>query len=80
MVKRGRSWLGVDRRRRRSSKGVDCDILTQDLIGLIKYSYHQGISSFVRSPPVKNSEVKRAWPGAILRWVTNRKVFPGAHE
>jgi hypothetical protein len=25
---------------------VDCDILTQDLIGLIEYSYHQGIPSF----------------------------------
>jgi hypothetical protein len=32
--KRGRSWLGVDDRRgRRSSKGVDCDILAQGLIG-----------------------------------------------
>jgi hypothetical protein len=27
-------------------RGVDCDILTQDLIGLIKYPYHQGIPSF----------------------------------
>jgi hypothetical protein len=26
--------------------GVDCDILTQGLIGLIEYSYHQGIPSF----------------------------------
>jgi hypothetical protein len=26
--------------------GVDCDILTQDLIGLIEYLYHQGVSSF----------------------------------
>jgi hypothetical protein len=25
---------------------VDCDILTQGLIGLIEYSYHQGIPSF----------------------------------
>jgi hypothetical protein len=30
--KRGRSWLGVDRRGRRSSKEVDCDILAQGLI------------------------------------------------
>ena len=30
-----------------------------------------------RSP--KNSEVKRAWPGAIWGWVTG-KSFPGAHE
>jgi hypothetical protein len=27
-------------------RGVDCDILTQHLIGLIEYSYHQGIPSF----------------------------------
>jgi hypothetical protein len=25
---------------------VDCDILTQGLIGLIEYLYHQGIASF----------------------------------
>jgi hypothetical protein len=28
VAKRGGSWIGVDRRGRRSSKGVDCDILT----------------------------------------------------
>jgi hypothetical protein len=27
-------------------RGVDCDILVQSLIGLIEYSYHQGIPSF----------------------------------
>jgi hypothetical protein len=27
-------------------KGVNCDILAQGLIGLIEYSYHQGIPSF----------------------------------
>jgi hypothetical protein len=47
--KRGRSWLGVDRRGRQSSKGVDCDILAQGLIGLIEYSYHQGLSSFLEA-------------------------------
>jgi hypothetical protein len=26
--------------------GVDCDIMTQVLIGFIEYSYHQGIPSF----------------------------------
>jgi hypothetical protein len=46
VAKRGGSWLGVDRRGRRSSKGVDCDILAQGLIGLIEYSYHHDISSF----------------------------------
>jgi hypothetical protein len=28
-------------------RGVDCDILTQGLIILIEYSYHQGIPSFL---------------------------------
>ena len=28
-----------------------------------------------RSP--KNSKVKRAWPGAIWGWVTDREVIPG---
>jgi hypothetical protein len=29
--------------------GVDCDILAQGLIGLIEYSYHQGIHSFPKA-------------------------------
>jgi hypothetical protein len=28
-------------------RGVDCDIQTQGLIGLIEYSYHEGIPSFL---------------------------------
>jgi hypothetical protein len=39
VAKRGGSWFGVDRRRRWSSKGVNCDILVQGLIELIEYSY-----------------------------------------
>jgi hypothetical protein len=35
----GDSWIGVDRRGRRSSKVVDCDILAQGLIELIEYLY-----------------------------------------
>jgi hypothetical protein len=46
MAKRGGSWIEVDRRGRRSSKGVDCDILAQGLIELIEYLYKQGASSF----------------------------------
>jgi hypothetical protein len=30
-------------------RGVDCDILTQDLIVLIEYSYHQDIPSFLEA-------------------------------
>jgi hypothetical protein len=54
VAKWGDSWIGVDRRGRLSSKGVDCDILAlvdgdilaQGLIELIVYSYQQGASSF----------------------------------
>jgi hypothetical protein len=28
----------------------------------------------------KNLYVKRAWPRAILGWVTDREVFSGEHE
>jgi hypothetical protein len=35
---------------------------------------------FSGSPYAKNSGVKRAWPGAILGWVTNPEVFPGVRE
>jgi hypothetical protein len=35
---------------------------------------------FSGSPPAKNYGVKRAWPGAILGWVTDREVFPGAQS
>jgi hypothetical protein len=38
VAKRGHSWLEIDRRGRQSSKGVNCDILAQDLIELIEYS------------------------------------------
>jgi hypothetical protein len=30
-------------------RGVDCDILTQGLIGLIEYSYHHSIPSFLEA-------------------------------
>jgi hypothetical protein len=46
VAKGGRSFLGIDRRGHRSSKGVDWDILAQGLIGFIEYLYHQGIPSF----------------------------------
>jgi hypothetical protein len=35
---------------------------------------------FSGSPPANNSVVKRAWPGAISGWVTDREVFPGAQS
>jgi hypothetical protein len=57
--KRGRSWLGVDRRGRRSSKEVDCDILAQGLIGLIEYSSSR-YTFFSESSSAKDYRVKRA--------------------
>jgi hypothetical protein len=30
-------------------RGVDCDFLAQGLIGLIEYSYHQDIPSFLKA-------------------------------
>jgi hypothetical protein len=35
---------------------------------------------FSGSPSAKNSGVKRAWPGAISGWVTDREVFPGVQS
>jgi hypothetical protein len=35
-------------------RGVDCDIMTQSLIGLIEYSYHQGIPSFLEAHMQRN--------------------------
>jgi hypothetical protein len=32
VAKRGGSWIRVDRRGRRSSKGVDCDILAPGMV------------------------------------------------
>jgi hypothetical protein len=32
VTKRGGSWIGVDRRGRRYSKGVDCDILAPRMV------------------------------------------------
>jgi hypothetical protein len=71
-------------------RGVDCDILTQGLIGLIEYCFAKKridrilipsrYTFFSGSPTTKNYEVKRAWPEAILGWVTEREVFPSAHE
>ena len=53
-----------------------CDIPAQELnrIDRILISTSYNLFSGSRSP--KNSEVKRAWPGAIWGWVTDREVIP----
>ena len=63
---------------------LGCDILAQDLIGLIEYSYQLVTTSIPEadlssipeggSRSLKNSVVKRAWPGAGPGWVTDWKV------
>jgi hypothetical protein len=62
MTKKGCYWLGVDRRGHQSSKGVDCDIQTQCLIGLIEYSYHQGIPSLSEVQLQRTSELSMLGP------------------
>jgi hypothetical protein len=80
VVKSGRFWLRVDQRGRRSSKGVDCDILAQDLIGFDRILIPSRYTFFSRSLTKKNSGVKRVWPGAISGWMTDRKVFQNVHK
>jgi hypothetical protein len=76
----------VDRREGRSSKGVDCDILApvDDDIPRLNRINRVHIPTrcifFFRRLSRKNLWVKRAWPRTILGWVTDREVFPGAHE
>jgi hypothetical protein len=80
MAKKGCSLLRVDRGGCQSSKGVDYDIQTHCLIRINRILVTLRYTFFFESPTVKNFEVKCAWPGAILGWVINREVFPGAHK
>ena len=77
VAKRGHSWLGIDRRGRRSLKGVSMwyPDLGLNRINRILISISCNFFSGSRSP--KNSEVKRAWPGAIWGWMSDREVIPG---
>jgi hypothetical protein len=59
VVKRDYSWLGVDRRERRSSKGVDCDILAQYFNMIDRILIPSRYTFFYKSPTIKNSGVKR---------------------
>jgi hypothetical protein len=58
---------------------MDGNILTQVLIELIECPCHQDVS-FFESLCRKNLFVKRAWPRAILGWVTYQEVFSCVHE
>jgi hypothetical protein len=74
MAKREGSWIGVDRRRHRSSKGggVDCDILTPGmgypgprLNRINRVSITTRCIFFFESLSRKNLQVKCAWLGVI---------------
>ena len=72
VAKRGGSWIGVDRRGRRSSKGVDCDIVPPGM-GYLGPRLHRinrvlipiRCILFFGSLSQNNLRVKRAWFGAI---------------
>ncbi|TVU25078.1 hypothetical protein EJB05_27557, partial [Eragrostis curvula] len=42
-----------------------------------KIQHYDSVRHYARSSSRKNSKVKRAWPGAISGWVTDREVLPG---
>jgi hypothetical protein len=60
-------------------RGVDCNIPPR-LNRINSILIPPSCNFFSGSPSVKNSRVKRAWPGAISGWVTDREVFPGAQS
>jgi hypothetical protein len=60
VTKRERFWLGVDRQGRRSSRGVDCDIMAQGHNRIDRILIPPRYTFFSTSPTEKNSEVKRA--------------------
>ena len=61
-------------------QGRACDTPAHGLIGLIGYSYQQVAIFFSGNRSPKNYEVKRAWPGAIWGWVTDREVILGCER
>jgi hypothetical protein len=72
VAKRGGSWIGVDRRGCRSSKGVDCDILAPRMrypgprLNRINRVFIPTMCIFFfGSLSQKNLQVKCAWLGAI---------------
>jgi hypothetical protein len=72
VAKKGGSWIGVDRRGSRSSKGVDCDILALGmgcpgprLNRINNVIIPTRCIFFFGSLSRKNLQFKRAWLGAI---------------
>jgi hypothetical protein len=59
---------------------VVCDILDQGINRIDRILIQLRYTFFFESPTAKNSGVKRVWPEAISGWVTDLKVFLGAHK
>jgi hypothetical protein len=80
VAKTGGSWIGIDWWGRRSSKGVDCDILApgmviswQRLNRIDRVSIQTRYIFFFRCLSRKNLQVKCAWLGAIWDgWPTGK--------
>jgi hypothetical protein len=58
-------------------RGVDYDILAQGLIGLIEYSYHQGIPYFLEAHLQRTLGLSVLGPEQFFWMVTDREVFLG---
>jgi hypothetical protein len=61
-------------------RGVDYDILAQGLIGLIEYSYHQGIPYFLEAHLQRTLGLSVLGPEQFFWMVTDREVFLGVHK
>jgi hypothetical protein len=78
VIKRGRSWLKVDRHGRWSSKGVDCDIMSQGFNRIARILIQPRYTFFSQSPTTKNFGVKHAWSRAIfVGLVYDPRELPG---
>ena len=77
VAKRGRFWLGIDRRGRQSLKGVSMCHPVPGLNRINRILIPTSYNFFSGSRSPNNSEVKRAWPGEIWGWVTDPEVLPG---
>jgi hypothetical protein len=80
MTKRWCSWLGIDRRLRRPSKGGELWHPNSRLNRIDRILISQRYIFFSESPHVKNFGVKRACFKAISWWVTDREVFLSMHK
>jgi hypothetical protein len=88
VAKRGGSWIGVDRRGCRSSKGLDCDILAPGMViswpnRINRVSISTRCIFFFGSLSRKNLQVKRDWLGAIWNgWPTEKfsRVHMSEHK